>query len=1029
MKRLLFLFAYFIYALFGPVCRAEIKTAIQWQKTIGGTDNDNSTCIEQTPDGGYIVGGFSASDSSGEKSSNSKGGIDYWVLKLNAQGNIEWQKTLGGSGDDFLRTINRVSDGYLLAGYSSSGISGDKNDSSRGGLDYWIIKVDLSGNIQWQKTYGGAADDMLFSVCVTPDNGFLLGGYSLSDSSGDKTAHTRGAEDLWIVKLNSAGTIEWQKTIGGNQEDKVREVQPVFGGGYILIGTTKSGISGEQAEATNGGLDWWIVRINDTGNIVWQNTIGASADDYLISGDQTSDKGFILAGDSYSPASGDKSETSFNADADFWVVKVDSLGQIKWETTIGGDLWDAIYNVRQTTDGGYILAGNSVSNASLDKTEINIGGNGTGDFWIMKLDGNGNIVWQNTIGGNVQDDVETVRQTLDGGFILSGYSSSTASNDKAETTRGGYDYWIVKLIADPRFINGNIFADLNNNCTKNGNDHNLPHYTLSATSTTNALSFNSSDSLGNYSLAVGDTGNYTLELQPNVSYPLFSPATCNNYAVHLADTLATRNLSLQPSLLCSNNTVSVSVGSRFRRCIPNIYTVAYSNNGSAISPNTYIDISLDRLLTFNTASIPVTALGDNVYRFSIGALDYLRSGSFYFTATPRCDSTINGQTLCVEAHIYPDTVCTLPDYTGSHIVAAAECLGDSIRLKITNIGGAMIQSKKYIVIEGNVMRIRQNFQLPHNGTITRTFAADSGHTFRIIAEQEDGFPRTLGSNHATAAIEGCRTASVSNFQTGYFTQFSNYDGEPYRSVSCNVIVASYDPNDKVASPVGYEMPHYVEFNTDINYQIDFQNTGNDTAFKVVIIDTITPYLDIQSVQLGASSHAYSFEQTDSNVLKFTFDPILLPDSTTNENASHGFVQFTISQKDSLPLGTVIHNNADIYFDYNAPVRTNTTYHTIGKDFILVDLLPDIIINPKYEVSSVKIMPNPFRDRAMLVVESLPLKNPVLWMMNVKGEVIKKITAQHPNSFEILREDLSGGIYFYKIMQDDDVVASGKMIIQ
>lgn len=397
-------------------------------------------------------------------------------------------------------------------------------------------------------------------------------------------------------------------------------------------------------------------------------------------------------------------------------------------------------------------------------------------------------------------------------------------------------------------------------------------------------------------------------------------------------------------------------------------------------------------------------------------------------ATPRVGVVQLGQTLCTEAHIYPDTVCTTPNYLGSYIVASAQCLGDSVELKLENRGGDMQSRKRYIVIEDQVMRIDNTYQLPRNGTLIKKMPADSGKTYRIIAEQEDNLPLSYGDKFATAAIEACRPNSRDNFSTGYFTQFPNYDGEPFRAMSCNVITGAYDPNDKVASPLGYATQHYIEKNTQIDYQINFQNTGNDTAFKVVLIDTIAPTLDINSIQLGVASHAYQFQRTDSNVVQFVFDNILLVDSFRNEPKSHGFVKFKIQQKLNNPNGTKIYNKADIYFDYNAPIVTNQTYHTVGQNFITVKLISSVK-NPIYNVKEVKVFPNPFREKTQIIVEAERLKNPVLLLMNIEGQLIKTISSNNNSTFDIYREDLSNGMYLFKIMQGNDEVANGKVLVQ
>ncbi len=581
-------------------------------------------------------------------------------------------------------------------------------------------------------------------------------------------------------------------------------------------------------------------------------------------------------------------------------------------------------------------------------------------------------------------------------------------------------------------IEGNVFADFNDNCIKDTLDKKIKYMTVTD-EYEGALNFISSDSNGYYKFSYNayDTGFHEIKLRENINYPYYRIYSCSKERVYVpynSDTISNVILSLKPQFLCPSNTLNISTTTPFRIGRPQTYSVNYCNNGTILSANTYITIKLDSLLDFNSASIPYTTLPNHTYRFNIGNLDFLTCGNFSFVATPRVGVVQLGQTLCTETHIYPDTICTTPNYTGSYIVASAQCLGDSVELKLENRGGNMQVRKRYIVIEDQVMRINSTYQLPRNGTLIEKLPADSGHTYRIIAEQEDALPPSYGDKFATAAIEGCRPNPALNFSTGYFTQFPNYDGEPFRAMSCNVITGSYDPNDKVASPVGYAAQHYIEKNTQIDYQINFQNTGNDTAFRVVVVDTIASTLDINSIQLGVASHAYQFQRTDSNVVQFVFDNILLVDSFRNEPKSHGFVKFKIQQKLNNPNGTKIYNSAGIYFDYNAPIITNRTFHTVGQNFVTVQLI-NTIKNSKYNVKEVKVFPNPFRDKTQIIVESNELKNPVLLLMNIQGQLIKTISSTNYTTFDIYRDDLSNGMYLFKIMQGDETVANGKVVVQ
>ncbi len=437
-----------LYIFILVICLPHFSVAqapdIEWQNTIGG-DVGDILSITQTSDGGFIIGGSSNSGISGDKSESCFGNNDYWVLKVDSIGNILWQNTIGGGGIDDLFSLSQTSDGgYVLGGTSNSDISGNKTVSAvSGSFDYWLVKLDSAGNIEWQKDIGGSGSDNLRYIQQTDDFGYIIGGYSNSPISGDKTeASILGSDDYWIVKLNSLGSIEWDSNIGGNNQDVLWVIYQTIDKGFILGGSSYSGISGDKTEVNiAGSQDYWIIKLDSTGTIVWQNTIGGNFTDFLSDIKQTSDRGYIVGGGSYSGISGDKTESSRGV-SDCWILKLDSLGNIEWQKTIGGDLEDGTYVITQTPDGGFISAGISKSGISGDKTESNIG---FYDYWVIKLDNVGNILWQKTLGGWNDDVLLAADKTIDGGFILGGWSNSPISGDKIEDNTGSADFWIIKL--------------------------------------------------------------------------------------------------------------------------------------------------------------------------------------------------------------------------------------------------------------------------------------------------------------------------------------------------------------------------------------------------------------------------------------------------------------------------------------------------------------------------------------------------------------------------------------------------------
>jgi len=434
------------FALFLPVCFtctfSFAQAVIGEQKTIGGSTNDNLQAIYLTKNGGLIAGGSSDSKISGEKTDSNRGRSDFWVVKVDSLNNIQWDRTIGGNYYDYLNSLQQTSDGgYILGGYSNSKISGEKTERSRGGEDYWVVKLDGLGNIQWDKTIGGSGDDHLYSIQQTKKGNYILGGFSNSNISKQKTQNSRGSYDYWVVKLDSSGNIIWDKTIGGGDVDELMSLQQTNDGGYIVGGFSSSKISGEKTQGKRGGNDYWVVKLDGMGNIQWDKTIGGALDDFLQSLQQTSDGGYALGGRSWSNISAEKTQNS-RGDNDYWVVKLDSLGNLMWDKTIGGSDRDYLQSIQQTLDEGYILGGYSYSNISGEKTENTRGYN---DYWVVKVDKQGKFQWDKTIGGNSFDILNSIIETSRNHYVLGGYSQSGISGDKTESSRGLTDYWIVFL--------------------------------------------------------------------------------------------------------------------------------------------------------------------------------------------------------------------------------------------------------------------------------------------------------------------------------------------------------------------------------------------------------------------------------------------------------------------------------------------------------------------------------------------------------------------------------------------------------
>ncbi len=439
--------------------------AIEWQNVIGGNQREELAAAMQTPDGGYILGGSSISGISYNKTEanvGASGKEDYWIVKLNSAGSIEWQNTIGGNDEDVLTSLDCTADGgYIIGGYSYSEISGDKTMGIYGpdneDPDYWILKLDMLGNIEWQRAYGGKRTDRLFSLEQTSDGGYILGGNSNSFSNEIKSEDPIGDlffTDYWVIKTDANGDIEWENTIGGDTDENLTCIHQTMEGGYILIGDSGSGISGDKSEYSSSFKDYWIVKLSPLGTIEWENTIGGPSIEYSGAIIQTSEGGYLFAGESNSDIGGDKTENSNLMD--YWIVKLNAAGLIEWQNTIGGFENDIPNDVIETADG-YVVCGRSMSGISFDKTEPQVG---LDDYWIVKIDFAGNIAWQKTIGGVLSDMPFIILQSDDGGYLVGGTSDSPVSGDKTEPRHGTFsDFWIVKIASDVCVLPSGLFEN------------------------------------------------------------------------------------------------------------------------------------------------------------------------------------------------------------------------------------------------------------------------------------------------------------------------------------------------------------------------------------------------------------------------------------------------------------------------------------------------------------------------------------------------------------------------------------------
>lgn len=570
----LFTFQFLIFTFY---CFSQTAPGIEWQKTIGGNADDNVTAAYQLPDGSCLIAGTSYSSSSGDKTEDRLGPSDYWIVKLDASHNITWQNSIRGTGTDEMYDLKLTPDGgCIMIGASDSKISADKAENRFGEKDYWIVKMDTFGSLEWENTIGGSSFDIGTCINLTEDGGYIIGGYSNSAISGEKTDGVSGNYDYWVLKLTSTGAIEWQNSIIAGSFDKLYSVQQTDDGGYMLFGESSSLVGGDKTEPPVGSDDIWMIKLNADGSISWQNVIGGYGNDQTPHVKQTPDGGYILVASSDSEASGDKTENCHGL-PDSWVMKLDAFGNIIWQQSIGGTKFDLPFSIDVTADG-YVVAIGSYSGISGDKTENRIGPlTTTFDYWVVKLDTLGNILWDNTIGTDLDDMPASVQYLPDGSYLVAGTSKGGVFGDKTSPVIGGKDIWIVKLFSDAGCaISTAVSADGPLTFCKPGS------VTLTAAAGyTYQWKLNGINITGATSsvLTAGTSGTYTVEIT-NASCTITSENVIVNAVkkplAEISNLDATNNLCLDPAIQ-----LKASIGSG--------YTYQWSTDGSSITGATDIN--------------------------------------------------------------------------------------------------------------------------------------------------------------------------------------------------------------------------------------------------------------------------------------------------------------------------------------------------------------------------------------------------------------------------------------------------------
>ncbi|MEO1624735.1 MAG: SdrD B-like domain-containing protein [Bacteroidota bacterium] len=824
-----------------------------------------------TSDGGLIIVGRSGGP-------NSSAVDDAHLTRLDADGLLVWSEVFGGSNerdDAISATINSA--GESVGAGSSNGF-GFSND-------VFVFKADANGRLIWQNTFGGSGSDRAVHVTSSPNGGYLLSGcFECFDQAAPP--------QLYLVRIDEDGNRIWARTYNIAPE------------GYAAVATDDGGfaVAAVSDNTVQGNLDRVILlRIDADGNTLWNNSFGNNDTLYNAYDIIKTSTGFALTGGVRLPG---------RFDTDLYLIQTDENGQLLQQNFYGGTEGDQAFGMTQLSNGGFALTGFSAS-----------AGDTLGDMYLVRTMPNGDLDWELFYGNDVWE--ETGRSCIenpDGSLSLIG----TRRIKTGPLTSSLSEIVFLKMGPDGRvgnrLLQGVLREDANNDCQADDNEAGLGGWTVELTSNQGTLYATTNDT-GYYEFLISE-GDYQLSfVQPNAYWDACTPSF--NLQIDASQDTFRQEAVYQAGILCPELSIDLSAD-QLQPCRESNYHVRVQNRGTITAEDAYAEIEWDPQLQFLSASRPFTRNG-SLYRFDLGDLAVGASDSFVCRVLLDCNA-ITGQTHCVEANIYPDSICLpTPTWDLSSVSLEADCRNDSLLLQIQNTGAAdMTEALNFIIVEDQIVDRTGSFQLLENEAQNISLPA-LGKTIHLKAQQTSGHP---GRSFPAISVEGCGRDAGNDFSRGFVTMHAEDDADVFRSIDCQESVNGLADFEKRAYPKGLGDQHLIYPNTDLEFHLYFQNNGQDTIRRLVIRDTLSPLLDIRTIRPGASSHPYRFQLNPDGDLRFVLDSVELLPASIAPDQSTAFVKYRVGQGSGLVTGNRIQNQSAAYLPSSPPILSGDVFHQI-----------------------------------------------------------------------------------------------------
>lgn len=892
-----------------------------------------------------------------------------------------WERLYSpGNAADFTQTPDG---GFLLAGeYKQPGV----------GDQAWLLKTDADGDVEWTRSYSVSDTLDTYTSVQLLDNQHIIAAGNAQQYFGPFPEHTAA----FIHKLDQSGNLLAEVLINPtpnqNTDYRTSDVALTPAGNILLAVNLNNNLT--QIYAYNADLQQlWMIPFQS-----------------LISQIEVLPDGAVLL-------CGAKNNSMY-------LCKTDAAGALLWEKTYEpGVAWMTL-----TQDGNIVLAKqgrllkvDAAGNLLWSKT----GMSGISESWITedhdgnllaigyynanftyavtlgKFDAGGSQIWKKTPHQSLSGVNSTARPlaTADGGLALAGQRNGKAMLIRSDAVFDLYRSWIA----------GNMFHDLDDDCTKDPGEKALKYFYVAATDANGSVWSESLDK-GRFAMQV-PAGVYEVRISKRSFDPdNWLPCAGQTVTVTAAtDTAQVPAIGVQSLVDCPRPHIQAAIP-KVRSCYNGKYSLNFYNLGTQLATDVQIEVELADNLTYTGSSLPLLSQNGQTLRFDAGNLDIDGEGAATIDVFCSCDAAV-GDLSCSSFRILPDSCYpVLPDWDHSVIKLDAAFDPNQLYFTLENIGtGDMTQPRWY--------RLRNTCL---NVVGSGTFQLDAGESLHLNypnqavvyyfeAEPAPNQPYIPGS---AWLLSRCQPGQPKE------DWMNNSTGSPFYDLDCTAVSNSFDPNDIRVTPRGDgDEGAILATESELRYMIRFQNTGNDTAFAVSIRDTLPAQLDVLSVIPGPSSHAYTFD-LQNNVIKFHFSGINLPDSAASREGSQGFVVFTVRMKPNLPTGARIENRASIYFDFNTPVITNTALNTI-REAVLVSVDTPDDANPL-----VKVAPNPTLDFAVFQLEKVSEGQFVLF--DAGGRAMRRETFSGER-VEVDCRNMPPGIYFFQILMAGEKAVSGKLV--